>query len=194
MVTNVSPKTVNRVVCCCDDCQAFAHRLGRGDLLDTHGGTDIVQTAPATVSFIEGQEHIAGVRLAPKGLYRWYATCCKTPLGNTVSPAIPFVGIVAQAFESQMQTPDDLFGPPIGRIFGKYAVGRVPEASSRINASLMVRALWLVLGWRIRGRAWPHPFFDRATRMPRYPVTVLSLQEREALRQLCGPKPKPQSS
>ncbi len=42
IVTDASPHTANRVVCYCDDCQAFAHRLGRADLLDAHGGSDIV--------------------------------------------------------------------------------------------------------------------------------------------------------
>jgi len=49
VVKDPSPKTVNRVICYCDDCQAFAHQLGRSDLLDVHGGTDVVQVAPATV-------------------------------------------------------------------------------------------------------------------------------------------------
>jgi hypothetical protein len=31
VVTDVSPKTVNRVVCYCDDCQAFLHQLARRD-------------------------------------------------------------------------------------------------------------------------------------------------------------------
>ena len=31
LVTNASPQKVNRVVCYCDDCQAFAHQLGRAD-------------------------------------------------------------------------------------------------------------------------------------------------------------------
>jgi hypothetical protein len=44
-------------------------------------------------------ERIVGLRLTPNGLYRWYASCCKTPLGNTLGPAIPFVGIVARTFE-----------------------------------------------------------------------------------------------
>ena len=42
-MTNASSTTVNRVVCYCDDCQAFLHYLKRADLLDAHGGTDIVQ-------------------------------------------------------------------------------------------------------------------------------------------------------
>jgi hypothetical protein len=48
LVTSVSPNTVNRVVCYCDDCQAFLHHLGRAELLDAQGGTDIIQIAPAS--------------------------------------------------------------------------------------------------------------------------------------------------
>jgi len=65
VVANASPRTVNRVVCYCDDCQAFAHQLGRADLLDAQGGTDIVQVAPAAVSFAQGQHRIVGLRLTP---------------------------------------------------------------------------------------------------------------------------------
>ena len=60
LVTNVSPTTVNRVICYCDDCQAFLHHLGRADLLDAHGGTDIVQVAPARLSFVHGQQPSSG--------------------------------------------------------------------------------------------------------------------------------------
>ena len=94
-VTSASAQNVNHVICYCDDCQAFLQHIGRTDLLDPHGGTDIVQVAPASLTFDRGAERIVGVRLSPRGLYRWYASCCKTPVGNTVAPAIPFVGIVA---------------------------------------------------------------------------------------------------
>src|SRR3954452_9059719 len=83
VVANAAPQKVNRIVCYCDDCQAFAHQLGRPDLLDAKGGSDIVQMAPAAVSFTQGRQHIVGLRLKPNGLYRWYANCCKTPVGNT---------------------------------------------------------------------------------------------------------------
>jgi len=46
VVTNISANTVNRVVCYCDDCQAFLHHLARKDLFDAYGGPDIVQIAP----------------------------------------------------------------------------------------------------------------------------------------------------
>ena len=76
LVTNASPQKVNRVVCYCDDCQAFAHQLGRADLLNAQGGSDIVQVAPASLTFTKGQDRIAGMRLTPKGLFRWHTTCC----------------------------------------------------------------------------------------------------------------------
>lgn len=182
---NAGPDAVNRIVCYCDDCQAYAHQLGRADLLDAHGGSDIVRVAPAALSYTRGADRIAGLRLKPKGLYRWYASCCKTPLGNTVGPAIPFVGIVAQAFGS----PDEVFGPPVGGILGKFAIGTAPPGSTGLNLGVIGRALRKVAGWKLGGKTWPHPFFDQVTRTPRYPITVLSHEEREALRPLCGPKP-----
>ena len=182
---NATPRAVNRVVCYCDDCQAFAHYLGRADLLDEHGGTDVVQVAPASLTFHRDADRIVGLRLTPKGLYRWYASCCKTPLGNTVGPAIPFVGLVAQSFRS----PDQLFGAPVGGILGKFAIGTPPAGSTGLNLRVIGRALGKVAGWKLGGKTWPHPFFEQATRTPRYPIEVLSHEEREALRPLCGPKP-----
>lgn len=184
-VADAAPDTANRVVCYCDDCQAFVHHLGRADLLDPHGGTDIVQVAPASLAYTRGTDRIAGVRLAPKGLHRWYASCCKTPLGNTLGPGLPFVGVVAQAFRSA----DDAFGPPLGGIYGKYAVGAAPPGTTRPSLRLIGRALRKVVGWKLGGRTWPHPFFDRTTRAPIYPITLLSPDERDALRPLCGPRP-----
>lgn len=188
VVTGVSPRTVNRVVCYCDDCQAFAHQLGRADLLNANGGSDIVQIAPSALSFVQGQNRIAGVRLTPKGLYRWYASCCNTPVGNTLSPTVPFVGIVAQTLEGGTLGVDEVAGPPVGAILGKYAVGEPPAGSTGLDLSLILRAIGKVLGWRLRGKTWPHPFFKRDTREPIYPVTVLSREQRETLRPLCGPQ------
>jgi hypothetical protein len=189
-VTDASPQKANRVVCYCDDCQAFAHQLGRSDLLDASGGTDIVQVAPASLAFVQGQDRIAALRLSPKGLYRWHARCCNTPLGNTLSPSLPFVGVIAQAFEADGQSLDSLFGRPVGAILGKFAIGDVPAKAKGISFSLLLRVLRLTLGWRLGGKAWPHPFFERGSRAPRYPVIVLSREQREALRPLCGPRPQ----
>src|SRR5690349_14948775 len=187
IVTDPSPRTVNRVVCYCDDCQAYAHQLGRADLLDDKGGSDIVQLAPASIRFTKGQDRIAGLRLTPKGLYRWHTTCCNTPVGNTMGPAVPFVGIPVQSFDAPR--PDDVFGAPMGAILGKFAIGEPPAGSTGLNLSLLLRAIGRVLAWRFGGRTWPHPFFARETRTPIYPLTVVSQEKREALRALCGPNP-----
>lgn len=189
MVTNAAPATVNRVVCYCDDCQAFMHRLGRADLLDAHGGTDIVQVAPSSLSLVRGHDKIAGVRLTPKGLFRWHTTCCNTPVGNTLTPSVPFVGIAVQAFDGGAPRADEAFGKAVGAILGKYAVGEAPKGSTGLNLALIARAIGKVLGWRLRGKAWPHPFFARETGDPIFPLTVLSQQQRDALRPLCGPHP-----
>lgn len=188
-VVNAAPDTVNHMVCYCDDCQAYLHHLGRVDLLDARGGTDIVQVAPASLSFDRGADRIVGLRLTPKGLYRWYASCCKTPLGNTLGPALPFVGIVAQAFDAGEQRASDLFGKPIAAARGQYAIGGLPDGLKEAGVLLIARTLRLMLGWRLRGQSWPHPYFDRETRKPSRPVSILSSAEREALRPLCGPHP-----
>ena len=189
IVSDASPWAANRVVCYCGDCQAFAHRLGRADLLDAHGGSDIVQVAPASLNFVQGQDRIVGLRLTSKGLYRWYASCCNTPVGNTLTPAVPFVGVFATAFDQGAQRADGVFGPPTGAIQGKHAVGQAPPGSTGLNLLLLLRAVAKILGWRLSGKAWPHPFFSRGPDAPLYPVNVLSHEEREALRAYCGPHP-----
>lgn len=187
-LTAASPRTVNRAVCYCDDCQAALHHLGRTELLDEHGGTDVVQVAPARLTFESGTEQIRGLRLTPKGLYRWHAGCCKSPLGNTLGPGIPFVGVQVDGFRSATQDPDALFGPPRGRVMEKFAIGS-PQVSIGSNLSMLAHVLRLILGWKLGGKTWPHPFFEHATRAPRYPLIILSRDQREALRALCGPRP-----
>jgi Family of unknown function (DUF6151) len=67
-VTSAGPYSVNRVVCYCDDCQAFAHALGRPDILDAKGGSDSVQDAPTTLTICVGHRHVTAMRLSDKGL------------------------------------------------------------------------------------------------------------------------------
>lgn len=187
---DASPDAANHMTCYCDDCRAYLHHIGRTDLLDAHGGTDIVQVAPSSVSFDRGADRIVGLRLTPRGLYRWYASCCNTPLGNTFGPALPFVGIVAQAFDASGRRADDVFGMSVAGAWHKHAIGGLPTDTGPVTLPLLARAVRLVLGWKVRGLAWPHPYFDQTTRKPTHPVSVLSYDEREALRPRCGPGPR----
>lgn len=188
-VANASRKRVNRAVCYCDDCQAFLQHLGRADLLDSSGGTDLVQVAPSTLTFEQGTEHIACLRLRPKGLYRHYTRCCSSPIGNVFSVGLPFVGLPAQLFsQGAGRGADHYFGPAFFAMLGKFAVGEPPPGSLRPSLRGLGRVARLILGWKLSGQTWPHPFFDSATRAPIFEQQVLSREQREALRPLCGPK------
>ena len=82
--------------CYCRDCQAFAHALGNpGAILDKLGGTDIVATLQQYVTFTKGTEALACLSLSERGLLRWYANCCNTPIANTArNPKLSYVGLV----------------------------------------------------------------------------------------------------
>lgn len=146
--------------------------------------------APARLRIHQGRNKIAGIRLTEKGLYRFYAQCCGTPLGNCPSPKIPFVGIVRQAFETDGQDADQLFGRVAGAVHGETAIGGTPRGSQGVPFRLKLRAVAKVLSWRLAGLGWPHPFFDRKSGRPLYPITTLSRERREALSALCGPIPR----
>jgi hypothetical protein len=98
------------------------------------------------------------------------------------------VGILVQAFDTGARGPDDVLGKQRGAVRGRFAIGTPPPDTDKGNLRLLLHAMRMVFGWKMRGQTWPHPFFDRATRAPVYPVTVLSTAERDALRPLCGPR------
>jgi hypothetical protein len=187
-----APKVVNRALCYCDDCQAFLHYLNRADLLDAHGGSDIVQVAPSMVTFDRGRERIACVRLSPKGMHRWYASCCKTPLGNTLTPAVAFIGMGMELFRGtpDAHSRDERFGKIRFASFPQFAIGGFPGGVPKAHLGHFVVMVGRVIGWRLKGGAWPHPFFDRRTHAPCCPVTILTKAERDALRPKCGPHPR----
>jgi hypothetical protein len=106
-------------------------------------------------------------------------------VGNTLRPSIPFVGILIHAFPGGPTAADTMFGPSRGSAFGEHATGALPADAQRFPIGMMVRALARVLGVRLRGETWPHPFFARDGQ-PLYPVQVLDPAERDALRPLCG--------
>lgn len=104
-----------RATCYCRDCQAYARHLGQPGLMDAHGGTDIVAMNPLAVRFTAGEEHIAGLCLRKGGLYRWYAECCRTPLGNTPHDGrTAYVGMVTACLATAAEV-DAAFGPA-GRV------------------------------------------------------------------------------
>jgi hypothetical protein len=181
-VTDVSPASGNRIVCYCDDCQAFARYLGRTDVMNAAGGTDLFQVAPARVRITDGADALRCVRLSEKGLFRWYADCCKTPVGNTL-PRVPFVGLVGPIMdhEGDGRSRDEVLGPPLGAIHGRYAKGGLPAgAHAKVSLGIIARCGRVFAGWAVAGLGQPSPFFERGTRAPRFEPHVLTTAEREA--------------
>jgi hypothetical protein len=176
------PKRVNRVVCYCKDCQAFAHFLGRADeILDAKGGTDVIQTVPANVTFTEGQQVLACMRLSPKGLLRWYAGCCNTPIGNTLADfRISFVGLIHTCLENPNKSLDESFGPVRMWSFTKSA--KEPTKSRRAAmAAGILRFLAMLIRARISGDYKRTPLFLPHNGAPVVAPKVLSQGERAAL-------------
>jgi hypothetical protein len=180
------PSKINHCFCYCDDCQAFAHYLGRADdVLDAHGGTEITQMSPANVAFTGGADKIAAVRLTEKGLMRWYASCCNTPIGNTMaSGGVPFIGVV----HTFVDAPPAALGPVRGRGFAKSAKGgrdAVPK-DGLPDLVMLGRVFLKLLKWRLRGDHKRSPFFDAASGKPLVEPHVLDEAEREDLRRRCA--------
>src|SRR5690606_40539770 len=81
-IREVSGRTSAHVICLCDDCQAYVKFLGVTDVLDDNGGTELTQVGHNQVVIETGREHLGCVRLSAKGMFRWYAQCCNTPIAN----------------------------------------------------------------------------------------------------------------
>jgi hypothetical protein len=167
------------LVCYCRDCRAFARWLERPEILDAAGGSDIVQMARGRVVFDAGVERLACVRLSAKGLHRWYASCCRTPVGNTM-PGIAFIGVIDAFFDPSDAERRRAALPPLARVHVGSATGPVPGGSTP-SFPMMVRATWLLLSWSVRGLGGD-TLFDPRTRQPRVEPRVLTPAERDALR------------
>lgn len=171
------------VVCFCNDCQAFARFLERADTLDAWGGTHIFQTAPSTVRITEGAHALRCVRLSAKGMHRWYCGQCKTPIGNTLGPRVPFVGLIGSIvdFAAAGRSLDDVLGKPLAYGFPEAAIGGPPpHAKHNPKLKFFAKVLAFLGKWWLTGKGSPSPFFDEQ-RAPRAQVQVLSPEERQRL-------------
>ncbi len=161
---HVSPHDGTRVICYCHSCQAFAQYLQHADtVLDTYGGTDIYQVAPAQFEITQGKAFVKSMRLTEKGLLRWYADCCKTPIANTVSYKFPFVGVIHNFFASSVDKHACL-GPVKAHVNISGATKALPDSiakhthKKRYVAKLMTKILW----WKLTGKHKPSALFSES--------------------------------
>jgi hypothetical protein len=174
----LSPRVGLRFFCYCRHCQAFVRFLGRPEVLDAAGGTDIFQMAPARLRLDAGLEALRCVRLSNRGVLRWYTDCCHTPVANTADTArFPLVAVI-HAFmdhEGDGRPRDEVLGPPRCRLFERSAVAPLPPgAAPPPSAGVFVRRTAMLLGWWMRGLARPSPFFYERTGALRAEPQVLS--------------------
>lgn len=172
----------NRLICYCKDCQSFAYFLQRqGEILDACGGSEIVQTLPKNVTFTQGQENVACMRLTGKGLLRWYARCCNTPIGNTLAnPQLSFVGLVHSCLDQDGMSLAVAFGPVRALAFTDSATcGNIRQKGM---ITTITRTTAMLLKARLDGSYRETPFFKPGTAVPVVEPIVLSSDERAQLR------------
>lgn len=160
------------VECYCADCQTFARVLGAEGWLDEAGGTEIFQTLPQHIRFTAGYDRLAALRLGPRGMIRWYASCCGAPVGNCLpTMGLPFFGAILRPGQPG-------FGP-VAAHANTAAARRPVRASGLPRAALGL--LGRALAARLTGSHRRNPFFSD----PRTPVVtpgILTLAERDAAR------------
>jgi hypothetical protein len=162
----------NRVHCCCADCQKFATFLEQEDnILDEYGATDIFQIPLAHLHITHGHENLALMRLSAKGLNRWYAKCCNTPIGNTLGGKAPFIGVIHN-FMQHISSRDKELGKTRGYIHCQSAKQPIPDILQLSFFKISMRLLGKLLSWKLKGLNQPSAFFDENARPIVKPLIV----------------------
>ncbi len=184
-----SSRTGERLRCYCRDCQTYAHYLDAADItLDAHGGTGMWQTTVGGLQVLQGLDHLACLRLSPKGPLRWYAGCCKTPLANTMGNGrLPFVTLPSAAWTKDFPA-DTVLGPETCALYGGHARGDRSQlkAFDKPPIGLLLRVARRLLMARLRGENRHSPFFDPASAQPRIKPFLLSREERAQAAAQCS--------
>jgi hypothetical protein len=173
------PQRAVRGACYCRDCRAYTYFLGReGELLDAWGGTEIVAALPSRLHIERGRERIACASLSATGILRWYASCCRSPIGNTPRDGgVPHVGLIPTRLLGSRDEIEAAFGPIRLRVFRASARGEAPKMGA---GGLLAGARYLreTLGARASGSAAKNPFFASDLTTPIVTPAVLSADER----------------
>jgi hypothetical protein len=169
-------RTATRAICYCRDCQAYGRFLG-GAVLDGSGGTEVVAMHPRNARFLAGLDSMACLSLSPRGILRWYARCCRTPIGNTTrNRRVAYLGLV-HACLGDAEARRESFGPVRLVANRRSALGPAASAGPVSSVLALANLGTGVLGARLTGSYRHSPFFDDTGEPVRVPY-VLSLEER----------------
>lgn len=178
-------RNLTRLVCYCEDCQAYARHLDPSEpVLGPHGGTDLVQVSPAHFRIKRGMEKLGNLRLSESGIYRWHATCCNTPLCNTPpNPAMPFIALITNNLMCNQSTLANKVGPVrLGMCAGsQHPISADWPTARNFGFKVLTRTLLNIGRWRIAGDHTRSILIDSDTGKPVVEPYTLNDTERKVL-------------
>ena len=169
----VSTSTGSHIACFCADCRAAEVFAGQPD--PAPEPVTYFQTTPDRVRFDAGFDKLAVFSFGPKNLLRWQASCCGSPLFNTLrNPKIAFASIRTNTLDDQTA-----MGPVRATAF-------IPNPAGTPKHKGMGRIVWAlfsrIAAARITGRWKQTPFFDPETLAPVREVQVVDKDVRAEIK------------
>ena len=172
VLTDISPSAGTHAQCHCDDCRRAVIWLGNAD--PGPDGVSYFQTTPDRVAFTKGQDSLAVFTWKSKKLLRWYASCCNTPLFNTLStPKTAFASLFVSSAADQSP-----FGPIKGHAF-------VTKPNGKRGHIGLAGFIWGMLKRTTRARltgSWRNTPFFNADELPAASVQTLDHEDRAKAR------------
>jgi len=146
---------------------------------DSSGGAEFVAARAEHVAFEDGTEHLACLSLSEKGLLRWYAACCKTPIANTTRDwKFSYVGLIHTCLMADPESFD--------RSFPKVQMRVNTRSAKQSTPGMLVQTVTALCGFmpriiasRLFGTYRQTQFFISPDGIPSAEVYVLSESERE---------------
>jgi hypothetical protein len=169
-----------RGVCYCKDCRAYAQHLGQlAATHDTAGGAEFVATQAMHVSFEGDSRQLACLSLSKRGLLRWYAQCCNTPIANTTRNwRFPYAGLLHTCLKADPAGFEQSFPKLQMRVNTGSAI-QAPPSMKFATVAALLGFMPRVMASGINGAYRQTPFFLPPAGAPRVAVQVLSRAERD---------------
>jgi len=186
---HVSLPAFGQAVCYCKDCRAYAYFLQRErEVLDDAGGTQVVATLPGHVHFEpDGLDALACMSLTERGILRWYASCCNTPIGNTSRNArVPYVGLVHNCLRSDPSRSLEASFWPLRTRVNTASATRPVAATPLVVLAVMMSSMQPMLKALWDGSWRANPFFDARSGEPIRTRRVLGADEHARLKAAAG--------
>jgi len=145
---------------------------------DASGGAEFVAARAEHVVLDAGIEHLACLSLSEKGLLRWYAACCNTPIANTTRDwKFPYVGIIRTCLMADSASFQRSF-PRVQMRVNTTSAKQAPQSMLLQTVVTLMGFMSRVIASRINGAYRRTPFFVSPEGLPRTEINVLSESER----------------